>query len=309
MKTEKNSMLKWIVIGSLAALIVVAGVIIFNNKTQIDELSNQNANLNMTIEERDSLVNDMANTFDEIEQNLSFIRDKRSQLVIDQKEGKQDQKETLVADIKLMNEMLEASSNKIIELEKQLKSSGIEIGSFKTKIAKLNESILEQDKSIRNLKSELEKRDYQIAEMDLQIEKMDSQMVVMETDIAVKLDSIHKANDLISKQDNEINRAFFASGSFNELSENGVLTKEGGFLGIGKEKIIKQDFNENYFTELDRRNTNYFPLFVKKAKIITEHPDSSFRFIEEDNLITYLEIENPEEFWKLSKYAIVETKQ
>ncbi|MCG6188774.1 Cbp1 family collagen-binding glycoprotein adhesin [Maribellus maritimus] len=309
MKTEKNSMLKWIVIGVFAIVVVIAGIIIYNNKSHIDELSNQNADLNMTIEERDSLVNEMANTFDEIEENLTFIREKRSQLVLDQAEGKQDQKKVLVADIKLMNEMLEESSKKIDELEKQLKSSGIEIKSFRNKIAKLSESIKQQDENIQVLKTELEKRDYQIAEMDLQIEKMDSQMVVMETDLVVKADSIKNANNLIAEQDSELNKAFFASGSFDELADNGVLTKEGGFLGIGKNKTIKEDFNETYFTELDKRNTNYFPLFVKKAKIITEHPDSSFRFIEEDNLITYLEIENPEEFWKVSKYAVVETKQ
>jgi hypothetical protein len=289
-------------------VIVIAGIVIYNNKSQIDELSNQNADLNMSIQERDSLVNEMTSTFDEIEENLTFIREKRSQLVLDQSEGTEDQKKALVADIKLMNEMLEESSKKIDELEQQLKSSGIEIKSFRNKIAKLNENILEQDKNIQMLKTELEQRDYQIAEMDLQIEKMDSQMVVLETDLAVKVDSIHKANNIISEQDSELNKAFFASGSFDELAQNGVLTKEGGFLGIGKSKTIKEDFNETYFTELDRRNTNYFPLFVKKAKIITEHPDSSFRFIEEDNLITYLEIENPEEFWKLSKYAVVETK-
>ncbi len=309
MKTEKNSMLKWIVIGIFAVIVIIAGVVIYNSKSQINELNDKNVNLNMTIEERDSLVNEMASTFDEIEQNLTFIREKRNQLVLDQKEGTQDQKKTLVADIKLMNEMLEQSSKKIDDLEKQLKSSGIEIKSFRNKIAKLNESIMEQDKNIQMLKSELDKRDYQIAEMDVQIEKMDSQMVVMQSDISVKADSILNANNLISEQDSELNRAFFASGSYNELAENGVLTKEGGFLGIGKNKAIKEKFNENYFTELDKRNTNYFPLFVKKAKIITEHPDSSFRFIEEDNLITYLEIENPEEFWKLSKYAVVETKQ
>lgn len=308
MKTEKNAMLKWIVIGLFAVVVVIAGIVIYNNKSQIDELSNQNADLNMSIQERDSLVNEMSSTFDEIEENLTFIREKRSQLVLDQSEGTEDQKKALVADIKLMNEMLEESSKKIDELEQQLKSSGIEIKSFRNKIAKLNENILEQDKNIQLLKTELEQRDYQIAEMDLQIEKMDSQMVVLETDLAVKVDSIHKANNIISEQDSELNKAFFASGSFDELAQNGVLTKEGGFLGIGKNKTIKEDFNETYFTELDRRNTNYFPLFVKKAKIITEHPDSSFRFIEEDNLITYLEIENPEEFWKLSKYAVVETK-
>ena len=310
MKTEKNSKLYGFIILFLAVVAIVAGVMIFNNKSKIKELNNQNANLNTTIQERDSLVNEMNKTFDEIENNLTFIREKKNQLVLESQEGGiKDKKEELVADIKLMNNMLEQSSKKIDDLEKRLKSSGIEISSFKNKIAKLNKSISEQNENIQQLKAELDKRDYKIAEMDMQIGKMDSQMVDLKNDISSKNDSILKSNQIIADQDSALNEAYFVSGTYDELAKNGVLTKEGGFLGIGKTQTICDNLNKNSFTELDKRNTNYFPVFAKKAKVITEHPDSSYRFVKENNQITYLEIENPDEFWKLSKYAIVETKQ
>ena len=46
----------------------------------------------------------------------------------------------------------------------------------------------------------------------------------------------------------------------------------------------------------------------KTAKIITEHPDDSYELIMEDGLISALVIEKPEEFWKISKYAVIETR-
>ena len=145
--------------------------------------------------------------------------------------------------------------------------------------------------------------------MDMQIAEMDNKITFLNEDFAVKADSIHNAVKLIEKQDTELHKVFFASGSFEELQQNGVLIKEGGFLGIWKKQNIRDDLNQTYFTELDKRNANFFPVFSKKAKIVSEHPDSSYSFVYDEDQITYLEIENPEEFWKLTSYAIIEIKR
>ncbi|MBU3926529.1 MAG: hypothetical protein KKB74_01885, partial [Bacteroidetes bacterium] len=144
MKTEKKSVIIGISVVLLLAIVIFAGIMISNKTNEIEQLNAQNTNLNTTIEERDSLVNEMVSTFDEIEQNLTFVRDKRGQLVLSRGEGDKNQKELLVADIQLMNEMLEESSKKIDELDKRLKSSGVEINSFKNKIAQLNKNIEDQ---------------------------------------------------------------------------------------------------------------------------------------------------------------------
>ncbi len=308
METKRKFNEKGILAALLILVTVIAGVVLIQNKNKLNQLYSQNSDLNMTLEERDSLVNEMSNTFDEIEKNLTFVRDKRSQLEIAPKEGVKNQKELLVADIKLMNEMLEQSSVKIEELEKKLKASGIDIKSFKNKIARLTQNIEDQNNSIAELRSELEQKDFRIAQMGSQIEEMDGQLADLNENLAVKSDSIHSAVNVIAKQDTELNKAFFTSGSYEELEKNGVLTKEGGFLGIGKKQAISNELNQEYFTELDKRNTNFFPLFSKKAKVVSEHPDSSYRFVYDGDQITYLEIENPEEFWKLTSYAIIETK-
>ncbi len=302
MKTEKKRLLERIILAVVILAIVIAGGVILNNKTQtIQNLNVQKESLNSTIETRDSLVNELAGAFNEIEDNLTFINKKRGQLKLESREGNPNQKEAIIADIKLMNEMLEASSEKIDELNKKLNASGIDIRSFKDRIAKLTKNIDEQNDNILALQTEIEKRDTQIAEMG-------EQMTQLETNISLKSDSLVQKTQVIAKQDTELNKVFFASGTVRELEDNGVLTREGGFLGIGKHAALKNDLNNNYFTELDQRNTLSFPIFSKKAKVITEHPDSSYRFVYQDDQIAYLEIENPNEFWKVSKYAVVEVK-
>ncbi len=309
METKVKTILSWSTLAVLILVVLIGGVILVNDKNQIESLNQENSNLNAVLETRDSLVNDLASTFDEIEQNLTFIKEKRGQLVLAQKEGNKSRKETLVADIKLMNEMLAESSKKIEDLEKRLKSSGIDIKSYKNKIAQLTKTIGEQDESMKQLQAELDQRDFTIAEKDVQLTKLNEDILSKEDSLLKKSEIIAEKSQVIVEKDNEMNKAFFAAGTHRELIEKGVLTKEGGFLGIGKNISIKDDLNENFFTQLDIRNTNQFPLNAKRAKLITEHPANSYKLVEENDKIAYLEIENPREFWKLSKYVIVETRK
>jgi len=308
MKTEKKTVVAGVSGLLLLLVIVIAGVVILKKNSQVEMLSLQNESLNETIELRDSLVNEMASTFEEIEENLTFVRNKKDQLVLAPQEGFENQKEVLVADIKLMNEMLEESSLKIDELDKKLKKSGIEIKSFKNKIAQLNKYIAEQDNSMQQLRAEVEQRDYKITEMDAQLATLQHDLASKEDSIVAKSQVIVAKSQTIVEKENEINKAFFAVGTHNELIKNGVLNEEGGFLGIGKNTAIRDDFNEGYFTKLDIRNASQFPLNTKKAKLISEHPANSYRLVAENDKIAYLEIENPQEFWKLTKYVVVETK-
>jgi chromosome segregation ATPase len=308
MKTEKQTLVTGVSGLLILLIIVIAGIIILKDKTEIGQLTQHNLNLNTTLELRDSLVNDLANTFDEIEQNLTFVRDKRDEMISIPSEGGINRQQALVADVKLMNEMLAVSSKKMEELDKKLKASGIEIKSFKNKIAQLNKRILEHENSIVQLKDELEKRDYQIEEKDMHIVLLKSDIASKEDSIETKSQIITEKSQTIFEKDNEINKAWFVAGTHSELIENGVLEKEGGFLGIAKIKNINDDLNENYFTSLDIRNTNQFKLNTRKAKLISKHPENSYRLVEKNDLIAYIEIEDPEEFWKITKYAIIETK-
>lgn len=308
METERRSVIIGITVVFFVLVALAAGLIIFKDKAQIKQLYHQNETLSTTIEVRDSLVNEMTNTFDEIEQNLTFVRNKREQMISVPQEGGQNSKEILVADIKLMNNMLEESSKKIDELDQKLKTSGVQIKSFKNKIALLTKNIDEQDNIIQQLKSELEKRDYRISEMDRTIVQLKGDIAVKDDSIQSKSQVIAEKSKTITEKENQLNKAYFVAGTVNQLVQNGVIDKEGGILGIGKNKTISDNLNEDYFTQVDIRNANHLPINKKKARLISEHPGNSYRLVEENDKIAYLEIENPREFWKLTKYAIVETR-
>lgn len=282
---------------------VIGTVYIYTQKqSEVDSLATENSSLNEMIGDRDSIVNELVTAFNDIENNLNFIKEKRKQLSIEQnKEGGVDQKEAIIADINLMNQMLEESSKHIEDLEKKLKSSGIQLNSFKQKIASLSQTVNDQSSEMDELRQIIEAKDMMVADLNEKVE-------TMEFEIAKQTDTIESKLSVIDQKTTELNTAHVAYGTYKELKEKGLLTKEGGFLWIGQNKTIQENFDDEYFTELDIRETKTIPLHSKRAKIISEHPANSYTLVEEEGQIAYLQIEDPREFWKISKYAIIEIK-
>ncbi|RIH64702.1 hypothetical protein D1164_13780 [Mariniphaga sediminis] len=309
-KKWEKSILRNIVTGAIILLIVITGfIIILNKDAKISDLHMEKTNLSSLIETRDSVINELDGTLSEIEQNLTFIKEKRGQLELEQSEGNLDKQASIIEDIALMNTMLEESEKKIEELNKKLSSSNVEIKSFRNRIAKLSTELKEQNEVVVQLQRELQERDLHIAEMDVRVDRLENDLNVMNDSLNVMNDSIVRSSEKIKQMDHELNKAYWTFGTFKELKEHGVITREGGILGIlGANKTLKENFNEDYFTELDIRSTQTIPLYTKKAEVLSEHSDSSYRLVYQDNLVAYLEIEDPNEFWKLTKYAVIEVK-
>lgn len=301
------------VITPLAVLIlaVIIVVIVINRKQkEVQLLNSENVELENVLNDRDSVVNELINAFDSIEQNLTFVNERRGKLVIENIESSNSSKnEAIIKDIQLMNTMLEESRAKIDELEEMLSKSGINLRSFKNKIASLNKKIEKQNNQILALQTQLEKQNEQIALVTLQKDSLQHEVISFRDSISLKEAILAEQDTLIRQQIAELNKGFYAYGTYKELEENGVVSKDGGFLGVfGKNKVLQNDLNEAYFTQLDIVENRTIQLNCKKVNLISEHPASSYTLVEEDGLITKLEIEIPEDFWKITNYAVIEVK-
>jgi len=118
------------------------------------------------------------------------------------------------------------------------------------------------------------------------------------------LEAYHEQTELAIETMREMNKSYYSYGSTDELMANGVIVKEGGFIGIGKKATLKDNFNEEYFTEIDRTVTSSIDVTGKKIKFITDHPSSSYEIVStgEQHKIN---IKDPQSFWKVSKYLVI----
>ena len=47
---------------------------------------------------------------------------------------------------------------------------------------------------------------------------------------------------------------------------------------------------------------------AKKAELISPHPADSYQVVSNDSIVEYIQITQPEKFWKKTRYAVVETR-
>ncbi len=250
---------------------------------------------------KDSAIVDFLSDFNEIQANLDSIK-KVEKLVTVQSEKRElnkNQKEQILEDIDLLNEMLQKNKQLTANLQKKLNNSNYKIG-------QLQETIKQLQQMTDNLQKQVEEKDTEILALNDKVSKLNSNINVLNR----KIDEIETASaqksDVIESQENMLNSAYFAYGSAKELKDNGVVEKSGGFLGIGRTTTIPKNFNRDYFTKVDVRTFEYLPLMVKKAKVISVHPADSYH-ISGNKTADTLFIDNSSQFWKASKYLVIVT--
>ena len=94
-----------------------------------------------------------------------------------------------------------------------------------------------------------------------------------------------------------------------ELKEAGIVTKTGGFIGIGKKQQVTNDMNTQLFTQADKTTTNIININKEKVKVLSRHPEESYELVMNDKKVcSAIKIINPNDFWKYTDYLVITTK-
>ncbi len=248
-------------------------------------------------EAKDSSLNSFIETLNEIEINLDSITQAQNAISMDTKnstEFNQDIRDRISTNISLIGDLLKENQDKIETLNSQLRKSNINLAALRKKLDRLTEDLQKKDAEISVLNE-------QLLEMKLIVETLN-----------VSVDSLNTQNQtkesIIADQTNQINTAYYITGNYKDLKAKNIISAEGGFLGIGKEKLLKQDFNTDSFIKIDITKVTEFVLNNKSIKVVTNHPTDSYTLVKDDkDIVTSLKVTNPTRFWKTSKYLVIIT--
>ncbi|HAX93706.1 MAG TPA: hypothetical protein DCY25_07150 [Bacteroidales bacterium] len=285
-------------------LLVTAGVVAWllfsrHQDEQMALMENERSSFTEMLTVRDSTLNDWLQTFTQIENDLNTIKQKESLITInnsDNVEFTSTRKEQILQDIKSISMRLDENRKKLASLSSQLKNSGREIKGLQEMIAGLESKIQEHQSEIGVLSQTVNQKDIEIDELN-----------ILAADLKT---TVTEKEELISTQVAEMNKAYLASGSFKDLRDMGIVTKDGGFLGLGRTESLVDDITDSLFAQIDITELKYIPVNSRDAKLVTEHPTDSYQFVREgDDKIAHIEIKDPEQFWKISRYAVVELKK
>jgi hypothetical protein len=72
--------------------------------------------------------------------------------------------------------------------------------------------------------------------------------------------------------------------------------------------LKNDDFNKDYFTEIDIRTDREIKLYSKKAELLTTHPKGTYELAKDDKGLLTLQITDPVKFWSVSRYLVIQVK-
>ena len=252
------------------------------------------------ISNKDAEIDGLFTMLNEIEDNLSMINSKYSsvqELRRNSTEGSYDRKKEITEQMSAIESIMAANKEKIAQLNSRVGNLGKKNTDLQAYITRLEERSAEQEKQISELLSELENNKVVIKGLNKDVSDLTA--------------SNQEKDQYIAQQLAAANRAWFIVGSYSDLKDAGIVTKTGGFIGIGRKQGTVADMNTEGFTEIDSTKVTTITINRKKPQLITQHPDNSYELVadEEDSGITaYLRILNPAQFWKYTDYLVVSTK-
>lgn len=252
----------------------------------------QSDSLNSIIAQKDSELNDMLGTLNEIEDGLNQINEAENRVVLLKNGEGATKRQKLKEDVQFIATRMKQNKELLAKLQKQLANSSFQGDQLKKTIENLQKQLVEKEKQLQALREELDSKDIHIAALDETINNLNTQ-----TSNLTKESS--KKTEVINAQDKQLNTAWYVFGTKKELKNQHII--ENG-------KVMTGNFNKSYFTKVDIREVSEIKLYSKSAKLLTTHPSSSYTLVRDANKQYTLRITNSQIFWSTSKYLVVLVK-
>ncbi|MBI1837948.1 MAG: hypothetical protein HYR91_11860 [Flavobacteriia bacterium] len=255
---------------------------------KIADLQSELEQIKFDSQQKEALITESLHFFDEVQSNLEMIDLKRKEIKIksDNEKLTEDDKKWILEEIKHINYLRQSNANNVKLLSKKLTSSNVKIK--------------ELESMIERLALDIQTKDEQIAALEIELKDLNVDYIKL-------FDAYQEQAVMVDELEDELNRVYYTYGTEKELKENQVIEKKNGFIGIGKKVNLIDGFNEKYFTEINRESKKEILIEGLKLEFITDHPSSSYKLLPVGNS-TKLIIENPADFWKVSKYLVIIVK-
>ena len=281
-------------------LLLLLPILFGCNQKKVENLESRNDSLMQQAYAKDQALNDFLKAMNDIQYILDSIKAK--EMIINEKtegqvELKKTSKDQIIEDINTIYSLLEENKEKLAELRRQLGKSYYKI--------------TELEKMINRMSLQLEEKDQEIAALTEMLNQMDIKIVALTQDVDRLTQEGQEKSQTIQQQSEEIeartiamNTAYYVVGTKKDLKDANIITSEGGFIGIGKEKKLSDDFDVEDFTRIDIREVTTIPAPGKKIEIVTSHPAESYEIQNEGDERVIL-IKDAKAFWKNSQYLVV----
>ena len=270
------------------------------NQKELDAQKATIDSLQAVVNAKDGEINDLFDMLNEIEDNLTAINTKYSnvqEMRRNSLEGNTNRKSQIADEMKSIEDLMADNKKKIANLNAKVGSLSKKNADLEAYITRLEERSAAQEAQISELLAELENNKVVIKGLNKNVSDLTA--------------SNQEKDAYIAQQIAAANRAYFIVGTYNELKEAGIVSKSGGFIGIGRKQGTVADMNTELFNEIDRTTVTTIAVNKRGAQIISQHPVDSYELVADETdpkTVAYLRILNPTQFWKYTDYLVISTK-
>lgn len=209
-------------------------------------------------------------------------------------------KELIAMQFSQVKNVLEENKAKIEELQKKLQNSGKDNKSLRNSIARLQEKLNEKEAILQELQKELENKNIRINELTQDVANLNK---ALDATIAQANETQNKQQQKISEQDANLHKVYYVVATKKDLKEQNILSGNGLFKA---KTVMDKDFNDSAFITGDMREVVKVYTDSKNPKLLSSHPQGTYSLTKVDDGTVVIEIIDPNKFWGVSKYLVVQ---
>ena len=230
-----------------------------NHQAELDAAIKQNDSLSLIIQNKDSELDSLFSTLNQIEENLAAVNARYNavqELRRANIEGQPSVKNQIAAQIKEIESLMAANKQKIANLQSKISADNKESTRLQELVSSQEKRIADQESQIAQLLTELENNKVIINKLNQDVTELTA--------------SNQQKDEYIKLQTAEANRAFYVVGTYDDLNEAGIVSKSGGFIGIGRRQGTNSEMPLDRFTQIDRTKVTTIPINMKRAVVVSK---------------------------------------
>jgi len=261
-------------------------------KKEAEAMKAKNDSLMAQTMQKDEAINEFIATVNDIQGTLDTIKMKQNIINLStNKNGelKLSARDQIKSDITSIYMLMEKNKKELSDLTRKLKSSNMKVTELQKLVDRLQKDITDKNTEIEILRDKL-------AKLNIVIETANLRADTLSNVVKHQSSRLNEQQQTLAQQEAALNTAYYIVGTAKDLKKNGI---------IGKGDKLLSDFNKALFTKVDIRKLTEVSILSKKAKVISNHPTSSYKLVGDKKIIQSLQITDYRAFWSNVRYLVI----
>ena len=273
---------------------------------ELVECRSDNSRLLSEITLRDSAMASITTAYaviDSISEKISLKKTFIISLARKKKLSKADKK-AILAEIDTINRLMDLNKNKVSSLQGELTQEGLAEG-FKLVLQGMDDRNNLEVLQLSTMKTDLAQVSKDFNDLFEEFIYKEAENIEMKEQLSAKEQELMASEQRLEAAKEKLQSAWYVIGTKEELTSRGLIFKKGFF----DNKEVNEDFDKTQFKKINIYDLKEIILDAKSAEIVTTHPSEAFEKVGMKRKVNKLVIKNPDLFWSVSKFLIIEIEK